>query len=450
MNIIYVSLDTLRADHVSCYGYGRDTTPTMDGLAVEGVLFERAYPSDIPTQPSYTALLSGRRGLKTGVVSHHVDEQLEDSVPVFPEVLARAGYRTGAVSTLYHMKKYFARGFDSYLNPVAGERGLVQRVTAEQINQWAIPWLRANREQRFFLFVHYWDPHTVYLPPPEYRSLYYSGNPSDPENRSLARVQDLMIYPFIKRLLNAIGENITDFEYVIAQYDAEIRYTDDKLGELLRAVEDLGLRDDTAIIVSSDHGESMGEHDVYFDHASVHEHTARVPLIICHPEIAGGKRVEALVQQFDVVPTIFEWLEVEPPEGLQGNSLNPLLRGETTDHYDAVFTNQGLWQATRMIRTRQWKLIRTIDPGLWAHRPCTELYDLERDPKEERNVAEERPEMVDQLELRLDRWVEEELGSRPDPLRVVAAKGLPPKAWLARLIEQDRGTYDEWRRRMGW
>jgi len=450
MNVIYVSLDTLRADHVTCYGYPRDTTPTLDRLAAQGVLFENAYPSDVPTQPSYTALLSGRRGLSTGVVSHHADEQLDEAVPVFPEALARAGYRTAAVSTLYHMKKYFARGFDTYMNPVAGQRGLVQRVTAEQINQWAIPWLRANRQQRFFLFVHYWDPHTVYLPPPEYRSRYYSGDFSDPNNHSLDGIQNLMCYPFIKRLLDAIAENITDLQYVIAQYDAEIRYTDDKLGELVRAVQELGLADNTAIIVSSDHGESMGEHEIYFDHASVHEHTARVPLIITYPRVSGGRRIGALVQQFDLVPTILEWLEVEAPEGLQGKLLNPLLRGQTSEHYQAVFTNQGLWQATRMMRTKKWKLIRTIDAGFWTNRPATELYDLENDPREEQNLAQERPEMVDQMELRLNRWLEEQLGNRPDPLRVIANKGLPPKQWLRHLIEQDRGTYDDWRRRMGW
>lgn len=450
MNVIYVSFDTLRADHVTCYGYARDTTPTLDRLAAEGVLFENVYPTDVPTQPSYTALLTGRRGISTGVVSHHADEQLDDSVPVFPEVLARGGYRTAAVSTLYHMKKWFARGFDTYMNPVAGQRGLVQRVTAEQINQWAIPWLLSNRDQPFFLFVHYWDPHTVYLPPPEYRDRYYSGNPSDPNNHSLDRIQDLMCYPFIKRLLDATAENITDLQYVIAQYDAEIRYTDDRLGELLGAVDQLGLRDNTAIVASSDHGESMGEHDVFFDHASVHEHTAHVPLIIRHPEGPAGKRVAALVQQFDVVPTILEWLGVEAPEGLQGKSLSGLLRGEAEEHYDAVFTNQGLWQATRMMRSGKWKLIRTIDPGFWVNAPATELYDLEADPKEDRNLAQEKSDLVDQLELRLNRWLEQQLGNRPDPLRVIANKGLPPKQWLARLVEQDRGTYEEWRRRMGW
>ena len=448
MRVLYVVFDTLRADHLGCYGYFRPTSPNVDRMASEGVLFSNAYPTDVPTQPSYTAMFSGQRGITTGVVSH-ADEHLSDDAPWFPQLLAFKCYTTAAVSTLSHMKKWFARGFQYYMNPVAGDRKLTQRVTADQINSIAIPWLRSNWKDDFFMFVHYWDVHTIYAPPERYRRLYYQGNEKDPSNHSLDGIKENIAYPFVKRLLDAMGEGITDIEYVIAQYDAEITYADEKFGELIATLEELNILEDTLIIVTSDHGESLGEHNIYFDHAAVYEPTAHVPLIFRHPDLPSGKRIEALVQLIDIAPTVLEYFEVDIPQELEGKSLWPLLNGERTEQYDQIFTNQGLWQATRMMRTKRWKLIKCIDNGFWDL-PSTELYDLQSDPKELHNLAEERKEIVDELELKLHRWVAERLGKRTDPLRRIAEKGLPPKKSLKKLLEEEKGTYDEWRRKMGW
>ncbi len=211
-HIIYIVVDTLRADHLSCYGYHRKTTPNIDRLAREGISFSNAYPSDVPTQPSYTAMFTGRRGISSGVVSHSKSETLSDGEIWYPQILAEKGYETAAVSTLYYMKKYFSRGFKSYLNPIAGFPRLIQRVTADQINKMAIPWLRQNYNNNFFLFLHYWDPHTPYIPPQQYRNLYYQGNKRDPGNHSVDGFKDKIIYPFIKRLFDTMAPNITDIE----------------------------------------------------------------------------------------------------------------------------------------------------------------------------------------------------------------------------------------------
>ena len=326
---------------------------------------------------------------------------------------------------------------------------MIQRVTADQINKMAIPWLRQNYNKNFFLFLHYWDPHTPYIPPQQYRNLYYQGNKRDPGNHSLDGLKDKIIYPFIKRLLDTMAPNITDIEYVIAQYDSEITYVDKKLGELIEVVKQLGILDDTMIIVTSDHGESMGEHGIYFDHAGVYEPTVHVPLILRHASLPPGKRIEALVQLIDVAPTIFEFLNLEMPEEFEGKSLLPLIKGETEKHYETIYTNQGLWQASRMIRDKKFKLIKFIDRGFWPG-PMTELFDLEEDPGEQVNLAEKEKETVDKLELELIRWETNKLGKKLDPLRLIANRGLTPTQWIRELIEQDRGTYEEWRKKMGW
>lgn len=448
MRVLFVVFDTLRVDHLSCYGYFRPTSPHIDQIASEGILFSNAYPTDVPTQPSYTAMFSGQRGISTGVVSH-ADEHLSESTSWFPQILANKGCTTCAVSTLYHMKKWFARGFQYYMNPVAGDVKLTQRVTADQINSVAIPWLHTHWKEDFFMFIHYWDVHTIYAPPSRYKRLYYQGNEKDPNNHSLEGIKKNLAYPFVKRLIDAMGEGITDLEYIIAQYDAEITYVDEKFGELIATLKELNILEDTLIILTSDHGESLGEHEIYFDHADVYEPTAHVPLIFHHQDISKGKKIKALVQLIDIAPTVLEFFGVDIPNKFEGKSLFPLLKGERTEQYEEVFTNQGLWQATRMMRNKRWKLIKCIDNGFW-NLPSTELYDLQSDPKELKNLAGKRKEIVDELELKFHRWVTEHLNKHTDPLRRIAEKGLPPKKSLKRLIEEGKGTYGEWRRKMGW
>jgi len=452
MKILYVVFDTLRADHLGCYGYTKRTSPNIDRLAEEGVTFANAYASDVPTQPSYTSMFTGKRGISTGVVSHSSQENLDDNTPFLPQLLAREGIVTAAVSTLYHMKKYFSRGFMYYMNPVAGNPMLTQRVTADQINGFAIPWLKEHTGDDWFLFIHYWDPHTPYCPPRSYRGLFYHGNKSDPQNRSLDPVKEnKVLYPFIQRLLDAMGGDITDLEYVISQYDAEIRYADEKFGEIISVLEESGILDETVIIVTSDHGESFGEHDVYFDHADVHEPIIHVPLIFKHSSFLKGKVKKAFVQLIDIAPTILELFRREVPLDFEGKSLLPLLTGTLDKQYTEIYANQGLWQATRMVRTEKWKLIKTIDKGFWPNRPELELYNLENDPQELVNIIDKEKRVADELELKLRRWEEERTGQRLDPLRVIASKGLPSGVWVREATAKEKeGTYEEWRQKMGW
>ena len=450
MKVILFVIDTLRADHLGCYGYGKETSPNIDRLADEGVLFENAYPSDVPTQPSFTSMFTGQRGIMTGVVSHSRTESLSESIPYLTEILAQNGVTTAAVSTLYMMRRWFARGFKYYMNPVAGIRRKLQQVDAEEINEMALPWIREHKDEDFFLFVHYWDPHSIYRPPEPYRRLFYQGDETDPENRSLDVLRTQPVWPFIKRHLDAMKENITDIEYVIAQYDGEIRYADDNFGELLNLLEDLGIYDETAIIFTSDHGESLGEHHFYFDHCDVYEPTVHVPLIVRCPErLPEGKRVRDLVQStLSVTPTVLDLFGLEVPKSMEGKSLIEISEGKV-EGYKEIYVNQGLWTAKRAVRVGRWKLIKTLDKSFWET-PETELYDLEADPGEVRNLAEDEPEVVDRLELRMYRWLRRKLGKRVDPLELIVKEGLPAYKWV-RIAAEQTGLlekYEEWRMRV--
>ena len=450
MKVILFVIDTLRADHLGCYGYGKETSPNIDRLADEGVLFENAYPSDVPTQPSFTSMFTGQRGIMTGVVSHSRTESLSESIPYLTEILAQNGVTTAAVSTLYMMRRWFARGFKYYMNPVAGIRRKLQQVDAEEINEMALPWIREHKGEDFFLFVHYWDPHSIYRPPEPYRRLFYQGDETDPENRSLDVLRTQPVWPFIKRHLDAMKENITDIEYVIAQYDGEIRYADDNFGELLNLLEDLGIYDETALIFTSDHGESLGEHHFYFDHCDVYEPTVHVPLIVRCPErLPEGRRVRDLVQStLSVAPTVLDLFGLEVPKSMEGKSLIEISEGKV-DGYEEIYVNQGLWTAKRAVRVGRWKLIKTLDKSFWET-PETELYDLEADPGEVRNLAEDEPEVVDRLELRMYRWLRRKLGKRVDPLELIVKEGLPAYKWV-RIAAEQTGLlekYEEWRMRV--
>lgn len=450
MKVILLVIDTLRADHLGCYGYHRGTSPYIDKIAEEGALFEYAYPTDVPTQPSFTSMFTGLRGIETGIVSHSQSEVLSEEIPCFPEILSQKGIVTAAVSTLYMMRRWFARGFRYYMNPVAGIRRRLQQVDAEEINEAAFQWIRENHNKDFFIFIHYWDPHSLYFPPEPYRRLFYDGDECDPENHSLDVLKSQPIWPFTKWHLDAIKKNLTDIEYVIAQYDGEIRYSDDNVAKLVELLEELGIYDETALIITSDHGESLGEHDFYFDHCEVYETTVRVPLIMRYPPmIPKGKRIEGLVQStISLMPTILDLFEIEPPTQLEGKNLIDLANGEE-EPCEEVYVNQGLWTAKRAIRTPEWKLIKTLEKAFWET-PEIELYNMKDDPDETENLASEMPEVVDELELRMERWKRKMLGKRIDPLELIISRGLPSRRWVERAAEREgmMGRYEEWRARI--
>lgn len=196
MNIVFVSLDTLRASRLGCYGYGKPTSPYLDSIAAQGALFERAYATDIPTEVAHTGIFTGKMGLSTGIVSHGSPlTQLPKKEPWLPALLRSHGFTTGAVDNLYQLKEWFARGYRYYINSVGNKRNIDGRT----VNELAFPWIREHKDEPFFfLFLHYWDPHTPYLPPHAYaRQFYEKGrDPYDRTNKSMEAAYNHAAYPF--------------------------------------------------------------------------------------------------------------------------------------------------------------------------------------------------------------------------------------------------------------
>jgi arylsulfatase len=229
---------------------------------------------------------------------------------------------------------------------------------------------------------------------------------------------------------------------VTALYNAEVRYLDDLMGDLVSCVHDLGLAGDTVVMFTADHGESLTEHGMYFDHPGLYEQTIRVPLIVWAPGLGVSGRVPGLASHLDLLPTILMLAGKEVPRELEGIDLLAAARTGAVPRENMACC-ECTWRAGWAWRDRRYKLIKTIDPGPYAYHG-TELYDLQADPGEVHNLAGEQPAKVAELELALTHWQEARLGPRPDPVRVWASQGLPGMGWLERTLREMGMDYGEW------
>ncbi|PZE22296.1 sulfatase [Paenibacillus xerothermodurans] len=455
MNIIMISLDTLRADRLGCYGYGKRTTPYIDQIASAGVLLERAYAADIPTEAAHTAIFTGKVGLTTGVVSHGSDlAYLPKSVQWLPSMLKSAGFVTGAVDNLYNLKEWFARGYRYYINSSGKKRWIDGRT----VNDLAMSWIREHKDDSFFLFLHYWDAHTPYLPPQPYVGQFYAKDkdPSAPHNSSMHRAYSHPAYPFFKHHhYNLLGP-VTDAEYVSALYDAEIRYLDDLIMELDDFLQRLGLKEETLLVLFGDHGESLTEHDIYWDHCGLYEQTVHIPIIMRWPAgMPRASRVQGFVQHADLMPTVLEAIArdapdgidlsaIKPPDDMDGQSLWPSILGAAEGTLHEVHLSECAWQAARGVRTQRYKFIRNYDTGLFDRAP-RELYDLLADPEERHNLAEQLPALAEEMEGRINRYVSGKLSGRRDPMmRQITEAQLPFRRRIESILAHVGLTWDEW------
>ena len=439
MNFLVIAIDTLRADHLGCYGYRRQTSPNIDALADSGVLFEKLFAPAIPTQPSYTTVYTGQHSITHGIVTHGGQAELSPDAPFLTEILQKAGYHTCAVDNLVRMKPWFARGYSEYTVP-EGSVGWMQQIACEDLNRVAVPWLREKARAPFFMFIHYWDPHTPYIPPDRFRDLFYEGDPADPARKdTLAPLWQQPFGEWWKPWFDQVCPNgLRDAEYVVALYDQEIRYVDEGVAELLAALEDSGAADDTLVLIYSDHGEMMYHHDIFFDHHGLYDGNLHVPLIVRAPGSARG-RVPHLVQHVDIAPTVLELAGLPTPAAMEGRSLVPYLSGESDGPiYDCLYTEECTWQAGWGIRTDGHKLIMARGPSL-HQMPEVELYDLAADPDELHNIAPEHPETVRELGGRLEGWVAD----------MMAKNGLDEDPLVAQGVTLGKKWHD-WRKEKGY
>ncbi len=357
-NVLLITLDTLRADRVGSYGSDRGLTPRLDALAAEGVRFANAF-SPVPlTGPSHASMLTGRYPITHGLRNNGTMVLAEEEV-LASEVLHERGFRTAAIVSALVLSSEFGidQGFDLYYEEgikgtKAGSGLWFNHRPGDQSVDRALTWLRASSDRPFFLWVHLFDPHDPYMPPPPFDALY-PGRP----------------------------------------YDGEVAFTDAQVGRLLDALREMGLYDDTLIIAAADHGEGLGDHMEPYHAIFAYDTTLKVPLIMRVPGGSRGRVVEDLVSLLDVGPTILDGLGMPIPEGAQGSSLIGAAAGETIADRPLFLetimptTSYG-WATVRALVKPSWKLIDL---------PVPELYDTTADPREQENLHDREPDRAAEI-----------------------------------------------------
>jgi len=403
-NILFFGIDSLRSDHMSAYGYHRLTTPYIDRFAQGATLFEHHYSPHIPTTSGYTNMLTGMDVFSTQVVALAHKGPLRPEVRTLPEILRDAGYTSTCIGFTHNAA---SRGFDKYLDFDAGwktwDQGRMPK--AQNLNEVAVPELErlAQGEQPFLLFLRHMDPHAPYLPPEPYERAFYHGDETDPANKSMEPVMNFK--PFRDFFASWMPPGITDKDYVIAQYDGAVAYMDAAIRTIFTALEARDLLDNTIVVINSDHGETLYDHDCYFDHHGLYDPTLHVPLIIRYPQkLPMGRRVAGYNLHQDLVPTLLELADIETDIPFDGKSLLPMVRGDVAHNRSEFYLTECTWMRKHGWRTPQWKLISALEPDM-HFKPPVELYNLIEDPLENTNLADQQPEVVAFLKARMESWI---------------------------------------------
>ena len=404
-NIVVFAIDSIRRDHMSCYGYPRLTTPHFDELAKKGTLFENAFSAYIPTTPAYSSILTGNDVFSTEMVSLSPKGPLDKKQPTLPEILKKAGY----VSTCVGFDGGFYRGFDQYLTfegwPSWEDRPARK---AENLNAVAIPALEkmAKSKNPFLLFLRHMDPHSPYLPPAPFDQMFYSKNPCDKKVNTMKPVFEFK--PFADFFKSWMPPGVTDKEYVIAQYDGELAYMDACSRRIITRLEELGVADETLIVITGDHGETLYDHDCYFDHHGLYEPTLVVPLIYYWPgRVPAGVRSKAYTLHEDMLPTILDVCGLNSyakRAKFDGVSLQPYFTRTSESPRSDFYISECTWQRKQGWRTPIWKFWDALEPD-FHKKPPVELYNIIEDPEESRNLAKEYPDVVECLRTRMNKYI---------------------------------------------
>ena len=412
-NVLLITIETLRTDQIGCYGGANNLTPNLDAFAAQGVLFEGMITPVPRTNPSLASLLTGLYPPHHGVRNMNVP--LSEDITVLPGILSDSGYKTGAVishPSLY-IKLGFNNGFDHYDCEWDAHK------VAEDTTDTALSWIKSNKEELFFMWIHYFDPHWFYCPPAEFEEKY-----ATPFDGTWKSCRDLDITKVSRSTRGEIVFNNTmsdeEREYIRSLYRGEIAYTDEQVGRLLRELKKLKLTDNLLVIISADHGESLGEHDFYFEHgAYTYDVNIKIPCLVRFPSKHpysqyAGKRIKGQKVNTDILPTILEFLDLPLPENLDGMSLIPSIVGEEINPRLAFgesgkqyFVNnpkrylpgiKGKWYFVRD-ENRKLICIPNKDNGIW------EFYNLESDPKETKNIYDPQEPEIKLLQNELKKWM---------------------------------------------
>ncbi|HTL51306.1 MAG TPA: sulfatase [Planctomycetota bacterium] len=414
LNLIMVAIDSLRRDHMSLHGYHRNTTPHLAKFAQGGTVFNNLISPHIPTTPAYASMLTGHDCFGTNVVA--LRHQGAVGATTLAEMLKAKGYESTCVGFQGNPS---ARGFDNYIN-FSGwgswEEGRSHK--AENLNAVTIPELKrlAKGAKPFYLFMRHMDPHSPYLPPRPYERIFYNDDEFDPKNKSMDPIMGFK--PFCDYFATWMPPGLTDARYVDAQYDGAVAYMDACIQNIFATVDSLKLWDDTLVVVNSDHGETLNEHDCYYDHHGLYEHNLTVPLIFHLPgRIPAGQRHGNQVKHEDLVPTILDLLGIKSKETFEGRTLTPLFKGKSIAPQSESYITECTWMRKHGWRTPEWKLIHALEPD-FHFKPEIELYNLVKDPLELNNLAKAEPAVVQHLEARMQTWIaqREKATSRINPM----------------------------------
>ncbi len=463
MNVLWIVVDTLRADRLGCYGYFRDTSPTLDRLAAQGVVFEDFYASAISTGAAFSCLMSGlppiRNHFYITPVTQPNFQHFDDTIPTVAEIIqSNSDYTTVAVDNLINFAGHMTqmvRGFEFYIN-VSGDGGFPQpEYTAGEANQRFLPWLQAHRDEDFFAFLHWWDPHHNPYRAPGYRDRFSHkpGSLQDlPVLDAAAGYQYVPGWGRVGEIVWGIaGDELardvdggagsmiaTEDQRSITQdlYDCSIAYLDSQLQRIIDTLEEEGILDQTAIIITADHGEGLGNHGTW-GHGLLYEDTIHIPLILWRPGLLPeGLRVSGFAQHVDVAPTLLDLMGIAPedeplrshlgssslsPEqyvidvDMEGNSLLPRIRGDQQPP-EAIVTEVRRSPRDlgyRSLKVGAWKLIESLAGD-------QQLYNIDDDPMEKNNLADEDSTRTETMSQQLREWVQRHLkeGER-DPMRML-------------------------------
>lgn len=454
MNVIFIVIDALRASALGCYGFKEKISPNIDGLAKQGVLFENAYSCVNTTDPSITTMFTGKYPLSHGIIKHGSQVKKEDIEKFYKnnkltlaKILKSEGYKTLAVDWLgrWHrigfdyysgilrdqqygetrkykeaddnilsyfiskLQKYptLFRMAESFKYKISGKRAReISRALifgdAGKVTEQAKQLIRKNLNNRFFLFIHYWDTHAPYYCPTRYAEKYYEAS----VDKDIEEILKDIKRPERKDTIKSLGVSVNR---IVANYHGAIEFVDDQIGELIQFLDALEILDQTLIVLTSDHGESLMEHGIYFDHHGLYDVTIHVPLIFRCPEtLPANRRISAFVQHVDILPTILDILGMSHYDYLDGNSLIPLINGEVSKFRDFVFVEEAQTQRKIAIRTNKYKYIKSISKQEAVCKYCgvihgglEELYNLENDPDENKNIVNTNPEITKELSEKL-------------------------------------------------
>ncbi len=457
MRILYIDIDSLRPDHLGCYGYHRNTSPAIDSIASEGTKFTMAFTPDAPCLPSRTAFYSGRYGISTGVVGHggsaaqpKVQGPNRGFRDWFDEQglarqLQKAGYHTAMISPFgqRHAAHWFYAGFNEIHN--TGKGGME---SAEEVMPVVDAWVKENfKKDNWYLHLNLWDPHTPYRTPENYKNPFENEPlPAWLADGSALKRHIKMVGPHTALDFGGMYDDKVPAQYpkhpgkiddmaqlkkVIDGYDMGVRYADEQVGKIVKALKDAGVYEDTMIIISADHGENFGELGIYGEHATADQGTCRIPMIIKGPGLVKGKTQEDYILNIDLAPTLMDLLKKQKMPIWDGQSFAENLTGKDKPLRQEVIVSQCAHVCQRSVRWGKWLYMRTYHDGFHLF-PKEMLYDMENDPFEQKDVATQNPAVCNEGAQRLSSWHDEQMNrmakhsiNTEDPLWTVMRENGP-------------------------